>query len=97
MRALLLLAALALAGIAAAQLRPIPDDAQRGQIRHVGELVVEIDGRRVELAPGAQIRDADNRIILPVALPPGAAVKYRIDGNGQVRQVWLLSAEEAAR
>jgi len=44
--AVLAAGAVACAGTAFAQLRSIPDDAKRGQIRHVREMIVEIDGRR---------------------------------------------------
>ena len=82
---------------AAAQLRTIPSDAKRGSLRHVQEMIVEIDGSRAKLAPGAQIRDGNNRVILPVAVPPDSLVKYRLDGEGQVRQVWILTPQEAAQ
>src|SRR5476651_2610661 len=52
-----------------AQLRSIPDDAKRGQLRFVREMVVEIDGTQARLSPGVQIRNTDNRILLPSALP----------------------------
>ena len=93
--AILLLAALPLA--AAAQLRTLPADAKRAHIRHVQEMQVSLDGVPERLAPGAQIRDASNRIVLPVALEPGALVRYRRDGEGRVSQVWILTAEEAAQ
>jgi hypothetical protein len=80
-----------------AQLRTIPRDAKRGQIRHVQEMTVQVDGKRLKLAPGAQIRDADNRVVLPVAVRPGAPVKYRLDGEGMIGQLWLLSPQEAAQ
>ena len=80
-----------------AQLRSIPPDAKRAEMRHIEAMTVELDGQRLELAPGAQIRDADNRIVLPVSLSPGAAVKYRLDGAGKIGQVWILSREEAAQ
>jgi type II secretory pathway component PulM len=95
MRALLLILTL-FAGAAAAQLRTIPQDAQRAEMRHVQENVVELNGQRVQLAPGAQIRDASNRIIMPTALPSGSLVKYRLDANGHVRQVWILTPQEGA-
>ena len=88
----------ALAGAAFAQLRSIPDDAKRGQIRHVREMVVEIDGTQARLSPGAQIRNTDNRIILPSALPPEPQlVKYQADPAGMVHRVWILTREEAAK
>jgi hypothetical protein len=94
MRALLLVLAL-FAATAAAQLRTIPADAQRAKMSHVQENVVELDGKRTQLAPGAQIRDASNRVIVPTALPSGSLVKYRRDANGLVREVWILTPQEA--
>jgi hypothetical protein len=60
-------------------------------------MLIEIDGVRQRLAPGAQIRDASNRVILPTALPAGSQVKYVVNGDGHVRQVWILTPEEAAK
>ncbi len=95
-----LLASLLLAGwaiAAPAQLRTIPDDAKRGSFTHVQEMVVQIDGTPMRLSPGARIRDAANRIVLPAAVPPGSLVKYRLDQEGNVTQVWILTSEEAAQ
>ena len=94
MRVLSLIAVL-IAGTAVAQLRTLPADAERGELRHVQENVVEVNGKRETLAPGAQIRDETNRIILPTAVSPGALVKYRLDASGHVRQVWILTPKEA--
>ena len=95
---LILIAVLAgCAASAAAQLRTIPADAKRGTLRHVQEMVVEINGGRQQLAPGAQIRDGNNRIVLPSAVVPGSLVKYRVDGDGMVQQVWILTPQEAAQ
>jgi hypothetical protein len=91
--ALLLLAA----SFASAQVRSIPEDARVGEIRHLQDMVVEIDGAPQQLAPGAQIRDASNRIIVPTAIPPGTLVKYLVDATGQVQKVWILTPEEAQR
>jgi len=97
MRALFLLLLASLAIPAVAQLRTIPRDAQLAEIRHVQANIVELNGRQLQLAPGAQIRDASNRIMMPTAVPAGALVKYRLDDNGQVREVWILSREEATQ
>jgi len=35
-------------------------------------------------------------VIVPTALPSGSVVKYRRDASGQVRQVWILTPQEAA-
>ncbi|MCX7961710.1 MAG: hypothetical protein N2653_09080 [Burkholderiales bacterium] len=92
--------ALALAFAAAplaAQLRSIPADAKRGTLSHVREMEVLLDGRPARLAPGAQIRDGENRIVLPMQLPPDSLVKYQLDGEGLLRRVWILTPAEAAQ
>jgi len=83
--------------LAFAQLRTIPQDAKRGVMRHVQETIVEIDGKQQRLSAGAQIRSQSNRILVPTAVPPGSDVKYRLDQEGLVRQVWLLTPQEAAQ
>ena len=85
------------ASSALAQLRSLPDDAKRGRIRHVQEMLVEIDGTQIRLAPGAQIRSPENRLLVPSAVPTGALVKYTLDKGGLLQRVWLLTDEEAAR
>jgi hypothetical protein len=94
-----LLAAL-LAGVsclAMAQLRSIPPGAKTGELRHVQDMLVELDGKPQRLAPGAQIRDPDNRLVLPVSLARKATVKYMLDGAGMVHRVWLLTPQEKAQ
>ena len=97
LRFALLLAACATTFAVLAQARTIPDQAKRGEARHVHDMLIEIDGVQQRLGPGAQIRDASNRVILPTALPVGAPVKYVMNGEGHVRQVWILTPEEAAK
>jgi len=91
----LLLCALLLPAAAVAQLRQIPDSARRGSIVHVQGAIVEIDGERMRLSAGAQIRSRDNLFIVPMSLPRGALVKYTRDGSGQIHRVWVLTPEEA--
>ena len=90
-------ACLFLAAPAQAQLRTIPAEAKTGTIQHLQDMYVAIDGARRRLAPGAQIRDASNRLVLPAAIPAGALVKYTGDAEGFVRQVWILTPQEAAQ
>lgn len=88
--------ALGVAG-AQAQLRSLPAEAKRGEMRHVQDMLVEIDGKRLRLAPGAQIRGPDNLIVLPMALPPGSLVKYTLDAQANVFRAWILTPQEAAQ
>ncbi len=92
----LLICALALPSAAIAQLRQIPEQAKRGNVVHIQGAIVEIDGQQMRLSAGAQIRSRDNLYIVPMSLPPGAAVKYTLDGAGQIHRVWVLTQEEAA-
>ena len=85
------------AGAAQAQLRTIPAEAKRATMSHVQGMTVELDGKRTNLAAGAQIRDGRNMIVLPTALPTGMLVKYTLDIHGQVWRVWILSPQEAAQ
>ena len=75
--------------------RDIPDQAKPGAITHLQDMIVAINGVRVRLAPGVQIRDQNNFLIVPTAVPPGSQVKYMLDQEGMVRQVWILTPEEA--
>jgi hypothetical protein len=92
-----LLLALACAAAQAQPLRTLPAEAKRGEIRHLQEMDVAINGEAMRLAPGAQIRNASNLIVMPAALPAGALVKYVLNAQGQVFRVWILTPEEAAQ
>jgi hypothetical protein len=96
MRGLALVILLSLAAGAAAQMRTIPGDAKHGKVRHLEEMTLEIDGNPQRLSPGAQIRDANNMVVLPAALSERADAKYLLDASGQVHRVWILSAREIA-
>jgi hypothetical protein len=96
-RIALVLGLLALGAAAHAQARHIPADAKRGEIRHLHEMIVQIDGKALRLAPGAQIRDTANLIVVPTAIPAGALAKYMVNGQGEVFRVWILTPLEAAR
>ena len=87
---------LAVSMVASAQLRTIPKDAELGELRHLQAMLVEIDGKPRELSPGAQIRDADNRLVLPSSLVEKSQVRYLVDASGMVHRVWILSPAEKA-
>ena len=94
----LLPALLAAAAVAQTRNPPIPDDSRRGVIRHVGQMAVAVDDKAMQLAVGAQIRNRQNLIIVPTALPrEGAWADYTLDNDGQIFRVWLLTPDELAR
>jgi len=89
-----------MAGTAFAQTRPvpIPEESRRGVIRHVKQMAVAVDDKVVQLAAGAQIRNQQNLIIVPTAIPPnGAWADYVVNADGEVLRVWLLTPAEVAR
>ena len=92
----LLICALVVPAAALAQVRQIPDSARRGSIVHLQDSIVEVDGQRMRLSAGAQIRSRENLFIVPMSLPRGALVKYTLEDSGQIHRVWVLTAEEAA-
>jgi hypothetical protein len=77
---------------------PIPEDSARGYLRHVKETAVTVDGKPMQLAAGATVRDQRNLIIVPLSIPrEGAWANYILDPSGQIFRVWLLTPEELAR
>jgi hypothetical protein len=78
--------------------RQIPDNAKRATIAYVGNMVVALDGKQTQLSASGQIRNQNNLIIVPSALPTeGAIAEYILDANGQLSRVWLLTPQEAVR
>ena len=97
LRLLLVFACVLSASAQAQQLRTIPEQAKGGEMRHLQDMIVSIDGVVLRLAPGAQIRDQANRVVVPTAVPPGTQVKYLLDDAGLVRAVWILTPQEAVK
>jgi hypothetical protein len=58
---------------------------------------VTVNGQLARLAPGSRIRDARNMIVVPGGLIGGRfLVNYTIDLYGLVKDVWVLTPDEAA-
>ena len=98
-RLLLVLAVLAIAlqpGQAAAE-RALPADARLAAFAVIQHPEVTLDSAPFRLAPGAQVRDESNRIVLPTSLQGNYLVLYTTDSRGEIYRVWILSPEEAAQ
>ncbi len=91
------LALMAITALGQSSLRTLPEDARRGYLSFVQGNVVTLDSKETRLAPGAQIRGANNLLVLPTHLPPNSLVKYQLDGGGNLVRAWILSAQEAAQ
>ena len=100
-RPLALTAALALLTPAAAHAqmqRPFPPTALRGAIVVVQPPEISLNGRPMRLAPGARIRDRNNMLAMSGPLiGEKLTVHYTIDIGGDVRDVWVLTADELAK
>ena len=97
LRTLIIAIGLAASFCALAQVRTIPADAKRGQIQHVEDMLIRMNGRMMRLSAGAQIRDTSNAIIQPTSLPAGVLVKYTLDADGYVHRVWILTLQEISQ
>lgn len=83
-------------GVALAAGREIPQAAVKAvmQVDAAGGLRLGRDA--VVAGAGAQIRDADNRIVQPSHLRGEYRVRVFLDASGQLHRAWILTAEEAA-
>ena len=77
-----------------AQLRAIPADAIKAKMKPPRDGMAEVGKYVFKLAPGAQIRSTDNRIVLPVMIGGEQVVRYQLDASGELFRVWVLSPEE---
>jgi len=84
-------------GVAAQVLRMIPADAQRGKVAAIEVGSVKIDSKVFRMAPGARILNASNLTITPNQVVINSLVRYQLDGQGQIRTIWILTSEEAKR
>jgi hypothetical protein len=75
---------------------PVPTNARYGELKALRYPQVLIGDKVLRLGPGAKIYDRQNLIIMPAAAPSQASVLYRLDINGEISEMWLLTAEEAA-
>jgi hypothetical protein len=93
-----LICLLASFGVAAQlSVRTIPADAKRGTVGAIDVGAVSIDGKTLRLSPGARILSAGNLTVTPNQVATGTLVRYELDGQGQVRTIWILTPDEAKR
>ena len=83
---------------AAAQVRSFPQNALRGTAVFGAYPNLTLNGKAVTLSPGSRVRDQQGRIVMAASLTgQKLLVHYTIDlGGAQLRDVWVLTADEAA-
>ncbi len=78
--------------------RNFTDKALRGEITMGSPPNVLLNGDPARLAPGARIRGEDNLLKMPTSLAgQRLVVQYTLDSNGQLLDVWVLTARERAK
>lgn len=78
--------------------RTFERNALRGELVIVAPPEARLNGMSVRLAPGVRVRNAQNMLQLSGSLlEQKLLVHYTLDGQGQVQDVWILSAAEAAK
>jgi hypothetical protein len=78
-------------------LRPFPANALRGELQVTDPPNVLLNGKADRLAPGARIRSQQNMFVVSGAIIGQAyAVNYTREASGLLRDVWILTPEEAA-
>ena len=82
--------------VAEAMARSDPAETRRGEMQPPIDGSVLIDGQLLPLAPAAQIRTAENLIVMPAAIQEPAFVRYLTDASGAVFRVWMLTPGEAS-
>ena len=94
-----LLAALVFAGPVSAQsMRKFPPTALRGNFEVLQAPAVALNGKPARLSASARIFGPDNLIKLSASLSgQKLVVHYTVDTQGYLRDVWILTAEEAAK
>ena len=76
--------------------RNFPIGTLRGRFMVVNSPEIELDGERKQLSPGAQIRSAQRMLVMPAYITgQNLLVNYKLNADGMVTHVWILTPEEA--
>ncbi len=77
--------------------RPFPEGAKKGKMAPPqGMMEVVIDGKAYPRAPGLQIRNQQNMIVMSSTILEEVPVRYQFDATGAVIRVWVLTRTEIA-
>jgi hypothetical protein len=90
MRSVLALVVVAVLAACGSTSNRLPDGTMTGTMTAGPLSTVTIDGKEMRMAPGARIITPSNTSITPNQVPANSRVRYRVDANGQINQVWLL-------
>ena len=78
--------------------RNFPQDAQRGTLTSHEYPDYRIGTTSYRISPAGRIYNEQNLIIMPASLPNRKAeIMYRLDFQGYLSEIWLLTRDEARR
>jgi hypothetical protein len=78
--------------------RNFPKTALRGKITFGIPPVIALNGQASKMAPAYRIHGLDNLLVMSAQLLNATfAADYTIDRDGQVYEIWLLSAAEVTK
>ena len=78
--------------------RHFPKEALRGSIVFFAPPAIKLNGTNTQMAPSYRIHGTNNLLVMSGQLNGlKATVDYTTDVQGAVREVWILTAAEAAR
>ncbi len=81
---------------AAAGGRYFPAGTLRGRMVMGAMPEILLDGKPERLAPGARIYSAQRMLVTPSAIAgQELVINYRREGTGQIREIWILTPQEA--
>ncbi len=87
--------ALSVVAAVASAARTLPGDAKFAEDAEFSYPYVKAGKQTLRLAVGARIYNERNLIIMPATAPAKASVLFKIDINGEISRVWILTDEEA--
>lgn len=77
--------------------RMLPENTIKGEMQVFSPTTAAVNGEMRLLAPGVQIRDPFNTVVLPGQIRDVVPVRYQTDVSGAISKVWILSQREAAQ
>ena len=76
--------------------RNFPSGTLRGKFMVVNPPEIQLDGQAERLSPGARIQGANRMLVMPASITgQNLLVNYTRDAAGLVREVWILTPDEA--
>lgn len=78
--------------------RAFPPAVQRGVMQVVVPPYIQLNGKTERLSPGARIRGTNNMLVMSGSIiGQSLTVNYLRNPTGEVHEVWVLTAAEAAQ